>query len=196
VGYDDTKFGELIGDAMVKALKDSGRTKAKIAVLAGSMAEGKAPLREKAFRDAIAKHPGMEVVVTEDVKWNPAVGERTAGQLLARFAAQGGLDGFYGMNDVVANGAIQAAEAAGVKVGTASGNLIVVGGNCQAPGVKNVEAGKQAATLLMLPVEEGKLTAARVKDYFDGKKPEKVTYLPTETITKANIAQHAQACSY
>ena len=80
------------------------------------------------------------------------------------------------MNDVVANGAIQAAEAAGVKVGTASGNLIVVGGNCQAPGVKNVEAGKQAATLLMLPVEEGKLTAARVKDYFDGKKPEKVTY--------------------
>ena len=34
VGYDDTKFGELIGDAMVKALKDSGRTKAKIAVLA------------------------------------------------------------------------------------------------------------------------------------------------------------------
>ena len=48
----------------------------------------------------------------------------------------------------------------------------------------------------MLPVEEGKLTAARVKDYFDGKKPEKVTYLPTETITKANIAQHAQACSY
>lgn len=196
VGYDDTKFGGLIGDAMVNALKDSGRSKAKVAVLAGSMAEGKAPLREKAFREAIAKHAGMEVVVTEDVKWNPAIGERTAGQLLARFAGQGGLDGFYGMNDVVANGAIQAAEAAGVKVGTASGNLIVVGGNCQAPGVKNIEAGKQAATLLMLPVEEGKLTAARVKDFFEGKKPEKITFLPTEPITKANIAQHAQACSY
>src|SRR5882672_34875 len=196
VGYDDTKFGELIGEAMVKALKDSGRAKAKVAVLAGSMAEGKAPLREKAFRDAIAKHAGFEVVVTEDVKWNPAAGERAAGQLLARFAGQGGLDGFYGMNDVVANGAIQAAEGAGVKVGTTAGNLIVVGGNCQAPGVKNIEAGKQAATLLMLPVEEGKLTGARVKDYFEGKKPEKITFLPTETITKANIAQHAQACSY
>ena len=196
VGYDDTKFGELIGEAMVKALEDSGRAKGKVAILAGSMAEGKAPLREKAFRDAVGKHPGMEVVVTEDVKWNPAVGERTAGQLLARFAGQGGLDGFYGMNDVVANGAIQAAEAAGVKVGTATGNLIVVGGNCQAPGVKNIETGKQAATLLMLPVEEGKLTAARVKDYFEGKKPEKITFLPTQTITKANIAQFAQPCSY
>ena len=90
VGYDDTTFGRLIGEAMVQAQKDSGRSKAKIAVLAGSMAEGKAPLREKAFREAVAKHAGMEVVVTEDVKWNPAVGERAAGQLLARFAPKAG----------------------------------------------------------------------------------------------------------
>ena len=74
---------------MVKALKESGRTNAKIAVMAGSMAEGKAPMRDKAFRDAIAKQPGLEVVVTEDVKWNPGVGERVAGQLLARFAGAG-----------------------------------------------------------------------------------------------------------
>jgi len=196
VGYDDTAFGRLIGEAMVKALQESGRNKAKIAVLAGSMAEGKAPLREQAFREAVAKQPGMEVVITEDVKWNPAVGERAAGQLLARFAGQGGLDGFYGMNDVVANGAIQAAESAGVKVGTGKGDLIVVGGNCQAPGVKNIETGKQAATLLMLPVEEGKITATKVKEFFEGKKPEKITFLPTETITKANLAKYAQPCSY
>jgi len=196
VGYDDTTFGRLIGEAMVKALQDSGRSQAKIAVLAGSMAEGKAPLREQAFRQAVAKHAGMEVVVTEDVKWNPAVGERAAGQLLARFAGQGGLDGFYGMNDVVANGAIQAAESAGVKVGSGKSELVVVGGNCQAPGIKNIETGKQAATLLMLPVEEGKITATKVKEFFDGKTPEKITFLPTETITKANLAKYAQPCSY
>ncbi|MFL5042490.1 MAG: sugar ABC transporter substrate-binding protein [Xanthobacteraceae bacterium] len=196
VGYDDTKFGELTGDAMVKALTDAGRAKAKVAVLAGSMAEGKAPLRETAFRETVTKHAGFEVVVTEDVKWNPSVAERAAGQLLARFAGQGGLDGIYGMNDVVANAAIQAAESAGVKVGTASGSLVVVGGNCQAPGVKNLEAGKMVATIVQLPVEEGKITASLVKDYFDGKKPEKIRFLPTETITKANLAKYAQACSY
>jgi ABC-type sugar transport system substrate-binding protein len=196
VGYDDIAFGRMIGDAMVKALKEAGKGKAKIAVLAGSMAEGKAPLREKAFREAVAKNAGMEVVVTEDVKWNPAVGERVAGQLLARFAGQGGLDGIYGMNDSVANGAIQAAEAAGAKPGTGAGNLIVVGGNCQAPGVKNIEAGKQAATLLMLPVEEGKLAATKAKEFFEGKKPEKITYLTSDTITKANVAKYAGPCSY
>ena len=196
VGYDDVMFGRMIGEAMVAAQKAAGRSSAKIAILAGSMAEGKAPLREQAFREALKKAPGMDVVVTEDVKWNPALGERAAGQLLARFAPQGGLNGFYGMNDVVANAAIQAAEAAGVKVGTGSTDLIVVGGNCQAPGVKNIQAGKQAATLLMLPAEEGKLTATRVKEYFEGKKPEKITFLPSETITKANIEKHAQPCSY
>ena len=196
VGYDDTLFGKLAGEAMVKALADSGRSKGKIIVLAGSMAEGKAPLREKAFRDAVATHPGFEVVVTEDVKWNPQLAERAAGQLLARFAGQGGIDGIYGMNDVVANGGIQAAESAGIKVGTAKDNLVVVGGNCQAPGIKNMEAGKEAATLLMLPVEEGKLAATKVKEFFEGKQPEKITFLPTETITKANLAKYAQPCSY
>jgi ABC-type sugar transport system substrate-binding protein len=196
VGYDDTLFGKLAGEAMVKALADSGRSKGKIIVLAGSMAEGKAPLREKAFRDAVATHLGFEVVVTEDVKWNPQLAERAAGQLLARFAGQGGVDGIYGMNDVVANGGIQAAESAGLKVGTAKDNLVVVGGNCQAPGIKNMEAGKEAATLLMLPVEEGKLAATKVKEFFEGKQPEKITFLPTETITKANLAKYAQPCSY
>jgi ABC-type sugar transport system substrate-binding protein len=196
VGYEDEGFGRASGEQMVKALKEGGRTSAKIAILAGSMAEGKAPIRDKAFRDAIAKNPGFEVVVTEDVKWNPAQAERAAGQLLARYAGQGGLDGIYGMNDSVANGAVQAAEAAGVKLGNKKGELIVVGGNCQAPGVKNLEAGKMFGTMLLLPVEEGKVVGARLKDHFDGKKIDKAVWMPFEPITKENLAKYAQACSY
>src|SRR5262249_47593538 len=92
-GYDDVRMGQIAGQAMVKALKDSGRTSAKIAIVAGSMAEGKAPLREKAFRAEIAKQPGFDVVTTEDVQWDPVKAEKTSGQLLARYAAKGGLDG-------------------------------------------------------------------------------------------------------
>ena len=196
IGYEDEGFGRSSGEQMVKALKEGGRTAAKIAVVAGSMAEGKAPIRDKAFRDAIAKNPGFEVVVTEDVKWNPATAERVSGQLLARFAGQGGLDGIYGMNDSLANGAIQAAEAAGIKLGNKKGELVVVGGNCQAPGVKNLEAGKMFGTMLLLPVEEGKVVGARLKDHFEGKKMDKAVWMPFEPITKDNLAKHAQACSY
>jgi hypothetical protein len=55
--------------------------------------------------------------------------------LLTRFAGQGGLDGLYCTNDAVANGAIQAAESAGVKVGTAKGRYMactVIDGPCGA----------------------------------------------------------------
>jgi ABC-type sugar transport system substrate-binding protein len=196
IGYEDEGFGRSSGEQVVKALTEAGRTTGKVAVIAGSMAEGKAPIRDRAFRAAIAKQPGLEVVVTEDVKWNPATAERVAGQLLARFAGQGGLDAIYGMNDSLANGAIQAAEAAGVKLGTAKGELVVVGGNCQAPGVRNLKAGKQYGTMLLLPVEEGKVVGAKLKEHFDGKTIDKAVWMPFEPITKANLAKFEEACSY
>jgi ribose transport system substrate-binding protein len=196
IGYEDEGFGRSSGEQVVKALTEGGRTAGKVAVIAGSMAEGKAPIRDRAFRAAIAKQPGLEVVVTEDVKWNPATAERVAGQLLARFAGQGGLDAIYGMNDSLANGAIQAAEAAGVKLGTAKGELVVVGGNCQAPGVRNLKAGKQYGTMLLLPVEEGKVVGAKLKEHFDGKTMDKAIWMPFEPITKANLAKFEEACSY
>jgi ribose transport system substrate-binding protein len=196
IGYEDEGFGRSSGEQVVKALTEGGRTTGKVAVIAGSMAEGKAPIRDRAFRAAIAKQPGLEVVVTEDVKWNPATAERVAGQLLARYAGQGGLDAIYGMNDSLANGAIQAAEAAGLKLGTAKGELVVVGGNCQAPGVRNLKAGKQYGTMLLLPVEEGKVVGAKLKEHFEGKKIDKAIWMPFEPITKANLAKFEEACSY
>lgn len=192
VGYDHSKVGQSAGESMAKAI---GRSGAKVAIVAGSMAEGIAPIRAEAFKAAVSK-VGIEVVAVEDAKWNPANAERMAGQLLARFGAQGGLDGIYGMNDIMANGVIQAAEAAGVKLGNAKGQLVVVGGNCQAPGVKNLEAGKMVASVSQLPVEEGKLAAARVKDLFDGKTLEKQIYITPEAVTKDNLAKFGAPCSY
>lgn len=196
VGARSDQLGELAGVAMGNALKASGRTKAKVAILAGSMAEGIAPVRVAAFRKAMANFPGYDIVQVEDVMWQPPIAERAAGQLLARFAAQGGLDAFYGMNDVVANAAVQAANSAGVAVGTGPGQLIVVGGNCQAPGIKNIESGKMAATVFMDPTEEAKLTVQKVGEFFDGKDIGKASYTHHEIITKENVAKFAAACSY
>lgn len=191
VGYDHSQVGRIAGENMARALGRAG----KVAIVAGSMAEGIAPIRADAFKAAVAK-AGIEVVAIEDAKWNPANAERMAGQLLARFGAQGGLDGIYGMNDIMANGVIQAAEAAGVKFGNAKGQLIVVGGNCQAPGVNNLRAGKMYGSVTQLPVEEGKLAAARVKDMLDGKSLEKAIYIAPEAVTKDNLDKYSAPCSY
>ena len=188
-GYDDAVLGQLAGEGMAEELAASGHTKARIAIVAGSMDEGKAPLRQRAFVTAVTRHPGYEVVHTEDVKWNPVTAERSAGQLLARFAGQGGLDAIYGMNDTLANAAIQAISSAGMTLGTSPGDFMVIGGNCQAVGIKNLQTGKMAETILVLPTEEGKLAAEKVADFFNGKTLAKSYFLPAERITKIKRRQ-------
>ena len=41
----------------------------------------------------------VQIVAVEDAKWQTDLSERIAGQLFARYAAQGGLDVIYGMPD-------------------------------------------------------------------------------------------------
>lgn len=195
-GYDDRALGSLAGEAMARQLTDTGHKEANVAILAGSMDEGKAPIRQKAFVAALESHPGFKVVATEDTKWNPVTAETMAGQLLARFASNG-IAGIYGMNDTLANASIQAIVAAGLKPGTKPGNIIVVGGNCQGVGIENIKNGKMATTLLDNPVDEGKLAADKVADYFNGAKLDKAYYLKVaEPITAANVAAFEKPCTY
>jgi len=192
VGFEQSGMGKMAGEVLMNAINRKG---AKVAVVSGSLNEGLAPVRAAAFKEAVTK-AGGEVVAIEDAMWNPANGERITGQLLARYAAQGGLDGIYGMNDVLANSVVQAAESAGVKLGTAKGSLAVVGGNCLTPGVKNIESGKMVGSLVAVPTEEGRATAARAVDLLSGKTLPKQVYLPIEPLTQANLAKHKATCTF
>lgn len=196
VGNNAVEQGQLAGGAMGDILMQAGRKDARVAVVAGAMAEGIAPARAEGFKAAMAKYSNIRVVALEEAMWNPALAEKAAGQLLARFNAHGGLDGIYAMNDSMANGVIQAAEAAGVKFGAEKGSLVVIGGNCQAPGVKNLAAGKEMATLFTVPAEEGKKAATVAKVLLDGKKVEKNNFMPLAIMTKSDLPKWGEACAY
>lgn len=196
VGSDHATVAKIAADSLIKALKEGNRTNAKVGIISGSLAEGVAPIRLTAIKEELAKASGAQIVAVEDVHWNPALGERAAGQLLARFSGQGGLDAMYGMNDALGNAIVQAADNAGLKFGTAKGSLIVIGGNCMAPGIKDLKAGKIYATVLVDPALEGKMAADVVKNIFEGKKVEKTIYSPHVSITKANLGPYEKRCMY
>ena len=196
VGENPTWMGEAAGKAMGEALQAAGRSPAKVAVVAGSMDEGLAPFRVAGFRKALEAYPGVAVVAVEETHWSPAEAERAAGQLLARFSGQGGLDGIYGMNDVMANGVIQGAESAGMKVGTAKGDLIVVGGNCMAPGMTNIDRGKMQGTTSMTPTHIGDVAEKTAVAILAGKPFTKDQPLPIEVINKSNIEKYRKACTF
>lgn len=194
IGENHRELGRITGEALAKALR--GRTSPKVALITGSLAEGVAPRRLEGFRSEIAKHPEIKIVATEDAKWDTATGERMAGQLFARFAAQGGLDAVYAMADNLANGTIQAAKAAGIPLGTGKGQTVVVSSNCMKFGVDNIRNGLQYSTATQMPVRTGKTAVETVANYFDGKPVVKENYLKLSVITKDNLDEFAAACTY
>lgn len=194
IGEDHEVLGRLAGEALIEAVK--GRQNVKVALVTGSLAEGVAPRRLAGFKAAVAANPEIKIVATEDAKWDTAASERIAGQLFARFAAQGGLDAVYGMADNVAHGVIQAAKAAGVPLGTGKGQLVVVSSNCMKFGVDHIRAGLQYSTATQMPVRTGKAAVAAVVSHFQGKQVPKHNYLPMTVIAKHNVEQFAAACTY
>ncbi|WP_370301721.1 sugar ABC transporter substrate-binding protein [Pseudooceanicola sp.] len=196
IGEDSTTLGTLAARAMAEALAAQGKSSGRIAAITGALAEGVAPLRLDAFKKTLAElAPDFEIVAIEDVKWNPVTGEQVTGQLLARFAGTGGLDGIYGMNDRLANAAVQAAETAGIALGGDDG-LIIVGGNCQAPGIQGIMAGTIAATVEMLPAVSASTAVQVMQELLNGGEVAPEYFEQHVIVTADNLADHASACSY
>jgi ribose transport system substrate-binding protein len=196
IGYDAHAMGVLSGQMMLDALKTSGRDGGKIALITGSLQEGVANNRLKGIREALAANPKAKIVAVEDAQWDAVKSEKIAGQLYARFASQGGLDLVYGMADNMATAAITAANAAGLKPGLKPGQLLVLGGNCLAPGIKAIQAGTMYGTQIQLPQVNGTQAVDLVNDYFAGKTLKKTYWLPLEKVTAQNLAKWAEPCSY
>ena len=144
----------------------------------------------------IAKDPAIKLVAVEDGKWATALSEEITGNLLVRFSGQGGLDGIFAMADNQASGAIQAIQSASLPLGTKDHGMVVVASNCMKDGIVHIKDGTQYATNTQIPVEEAKIAASKLADYFSGKPLQKQEIVPSHSITAANVDEFAQACSY
>lgn len=196
VGTDHGDLGRLAAEGMVKGLIAEGKTKAQIAAVTGIAQQLNVQTRIAAFKEVLAKHPGFELVATEDGKWNTALSEKITGELLVRFNARGGVDGVFAMADNQATGAIQAIESAGLKVGVANNGIVVVGSNCMKDGILHIKSGQQYATATQIPTEEAEVAAKKVAAYFNGEKLKKYELVPVYGITKENVDKFAAGCSY
>jgi ABC-type sugar transport system substrate-binding protein len=196
VGTDHADLGRLAGEVMVKGLQAEGKTKAQVVAVTGVAQQYNVQTRIEAFKAALAKHPGYELVANEDGKWNTALSEKITGELLVRFNARGGVDGVYGMADNQATGAIRAIESAGLKLGVANKGIVVVASNCMKDGVVNIRAGTQHGTATQIPTEEAEVAAKKVAGHFNGEKLKKYELVPVFGITKENLDQFAAGCSY
>ena len=196
VGQDQVEMGRIVGRSIMSAFKATGRDGGKVALITGALQEGPGPRRLAGIKEALAADPKIQIVATEDGRWDTATSERIAGQLFARFAAQGGLDAIYGMADNQAVATIKAAEAASITAGSGPKQLLTFGGNCLKEGIEAIKAGKMVSSVSQIPTQVGDRIADAARDYFDGKTLAKEILLPVEVINKGNVATWEQACTY
>ncbi len=108
MGADNYEMGHLMGEYIATRLNDRGR----IIEVMGLKGSSPAIERHNGFREAIAQHPGIQVVATLQGDWTEPTAYNTVKQWLDMNKGSEKIDLVFGMNDRTAMGARKAFEEA------------------------------------------------------------------------------------
>ena len=156
IGSDNVDGGRIAGQFVARALNGRGR----VAVVEGIPGHETGDSRLRGFREAIAEHPGVEIVVSQTANWERDQAFNVTQNLLQ---SHPDLQALFAANDVMALGAIEAVAAAG-----RTGELIVVGFDAQDEARAAIAEGVMDATVAQHPREMGRLAVESAWRLFQG----------------------------
>ena len=180
IGADNYEIGRQAGDHIVEILKGSGA----IVEIRGLPGSPPALDRSRGMHDAIAAHPGLQIIHSPVANW---LREEAMAQMEMALAAHPHIDVVYAHNDPMAVGAYLAAKAKGREremkfigidalPGLDGGRQAVADGKLDATFVYPT-GGREAVEL-----------AARI---LNGEQVPQRVVLKTEKITRAGVSRHA-----
>ena len=174
IGFDLSEVGALKAKWAVDNVKPG-----KVAMLLGPAGSLFAVEQEKGFR-RVAEPAGFKVVWAQNSTQTRENGLKLAEDALVAIP---GLSVIYASNDDVALGASQAVKAAGLR-----GKVHVLGTNGTPPALAAVHRGDMAATILLDPINWGRMGADAVADFLIRKKmpASQNIMLTSELVTSAN----------
>jgi ribose transport system substrate-binding protein len=153
--------------------------KGKVAMLAGPAGAQAFMNFSKGYEEGIAKFPDVKVVFKHQMLLTRENGLKYGEDALV---AHPDLSAIYGANDEVGMGAGQAATAAGKKA-----SVIVTGMNGIPPALRAVKSGAMDLTVVLNPLEWGKLGADTMDELLKGKKFESKVFINHVLVDKANV---------
>ena len=145
IGSDNVDGGRIAGQFVARALNGQGR----VAIVEGIPGHETGDSRLQGFREAIAQHPGIEIVASQTANWERDQAFNVTQNILQ---SHPDLQALFAANDVMALGAVEAVAAAG-----RTGDLIVVGFDAQDEARAALEEGAMDATIAQHPREMGRL---------------------------------------
>jgi ABC-type sugar transport system substrate-binding protein len=140
----DVEAGYVVGVEMCKQLGNQGN----VAIIQSPPGAILGVNREKGFRDALAKVcPDVQIVGAQNGEWNK---DRAIAIMNAFLQSNDKLDGVFAVNDIMAEGAMVAAESAG-----RLDQVKIWGANGQSSALKLIEEGKLAGTAYNDSIAQG-----------------------------------------
>jgi ribose transport system substrate-binding protein len=164
VGFDYVDLGAMKGKWVVDNLKPG-----KVAMLLGPAGALFAVDQAKGFRQAVEK-AGFQVVWAQNSMQTREMGLKLSEDALV---AHRDLVAIYASNDDLALGGSQAVRAAGLR-----GKVATLGTNGTPPALAAIHNGDMSATILLDPIQWGRLSAQIVIDYLVNKKEPKSRFTP------------------
>ena len=177
MGADNYEMGHLMGEYVATRLNERGR----IIEVMGLKGSSPAIERHNGFREAIAQHPGIQVVATLQGDWTEPTAYNKVKQWLDKNKDGGKIDLVFGMNDRTAMGARKAFEEAGVGLPLFCGIDGLPGEN---GGIKLVMDSLLDASYIY-PTHGDQLIQLAV-DILEGKPYKKETKLMSALVTQEN----------
>lgn len=183
-GPNDTRLGELAAEGMIRGLQEkNGRAAGNIFVVSGQPGSPPAIQRLDGFKRTLAeKAPDVKIVGTQPGNWDQTQATTAADGLFTANASKN-IVGVYAQADNMAAGVITSAR----RKGLTPSRLVIVGGNCQPEGLRNIRSGDQYSSVLQSPLDDGRLAAEAVVNVLSGRTQEHNDYLPAEVIVRANL---------
>ena len=175
VGSDDVAIGHAVATALIGGLGDKGR----IVALDGTPTAPTARDRGKGLRQAVAEHPGIELLEARVGYLQRAPARDAMAELLA---AHPTIDGVWTANDMMAFGAVDALAAAGRRAE-------VVGVNGLPEAIANIQRGAMLATADFSALNIAAIATRAVLRHLDGKPVPKEIMVPAALIDRHNIDQ-------
>ena len=175
VGSDDVAIGHAVATALIGGLGGKGR----IVALDGTPTAPTARDRGKGLRQAVAEHPGIELLEARVGYLQRAPARDAMAELLA---AHPTIDGVWTANDMMAFGAVDALAAAGRRAE-------VVGVNGLPEAIANIQRGAMLATADFSALNIAAIATRAVLRHLRGEPVPKEIMVPAALIDRRNIDQ-------
>ena len=175
VAMDEKQIGRDIAEWTAKRLGGKG----KVALLMGPSGAPTFRHLGDGYAEAMARHPGIQIVIKHD---GPLTRERGVKQAEDALVAHPDLAAIYTANDDVALGAMQAVNAANRR-----GKTLVTGMNGVPPALRAVKEENLAMTVELNPVLWGRLGVDVLATFLKGDKVEPRVFIEHVIIDSTNI---------